>query len=484
MSISNPLLQRLIASSNEAVPTATGLPLGGTLAKTVAKTLAKQVTKQALATADKPMQAFQTALKKTTDTLRKAEPNPTTEQTKASTNKAEKKNEASLLQPTQLEGGLPELATLIESPVLPTDLPTALDSVATASPDLLSAGLTDIATNTVEFPLMTEAQRLTPQMLTESLGVVEASSHAESPNQETPTSLATPPPRLTMQELLGEEPLELEATLETDEAFVTDVEEGMDSTENSLPLTPSSSVPANEIASESGMMHALLLPEASQEAVTNLPTSPLTEEGSMTTTLNPSTVSSVSTQLSQGIRMAYSQQQQSLTLQMSPESLGRVMVNLKSLGDGQLQARLVAENPEAARALQSDLGGLRQRLTEQGLELKEVRIEVHPFELSMNERNDERGFGEQDYERKDGQHGKDDANEHAFSSGMDAGDFMMNQQFNQQHPQGRYQAMAEELALQQTMVRLNQLEKQLKGVSSPFNRQHTTQSASLLGELL
>jgi flagellar hook-length control protein FliK len=237
-------------------------------------------------------------------------------------------------------------------------------------------------------------------------------------------------------------------------------------------------VPA-PVVLDATVMHAVMMDSASPALLPTPAVNPLLAEVPPT-----ALAGTVLPQVESGIRQGYNQQQQTLTLQMSPEQLGRVVVQLKSVGEGEVRAKLLVESPEAMKAVQQDIEGLRQRLSEQGVTLSEVSVDTLPMEMSGTAET-ESSQQEESFSESSSQQSEQESD--AFmgaTGGMDAG-FFMNQQSHSggDTPTSRYESLAQELALQQTMIRLNKLDQRLNGVSSPFQAYTSTESASVLSSL-
>ncbi|MBB4953951.1 flagellar hook-length control protein FliK [Agrobacterium vitis] len=83
-------------------------------------------------------------------------------------------------------------------------------------------------------------------------------------------------------------------------------------------------------------------------------------------------------------RVATDKTLNTLTIKMTPESLGTVTANLK-LVDGQLSVSLVVENGSAYRKLHEDQGELLKSLKAQGLSVDQIQISIASPDKSTND---------------------------------------------------------------------------------------------------
>jgi flagellar hook-length control protein FliK len=79
-------------------------------------------------------------------------------------------------------------------------------------------------------------------------------------------------------------------------------------------------------------------------------------------------------QVSEGLEAAYNSETRTMQLNLNPEELGSIRVQLRQVGEGQIAARLIADNPETADILQQQANSLKDKLEQQGLTV--TRIEV------------------------------------------------------------------------------------------------------------
>ena len=92
----------------------------------------------------------------------------------------------------------------------------------------------------------------------------------------------------------------------------------------------------------------------------------------------------------------------SLEMQLYPEHLGKVLVQVVS-HDGSITAQITAESESAKVALESQLTLLKENLNDQGVKVENVEVTIasHAFEQNMQgEASDERGFSHSKRSRK------------------------------------------------------------------------------------
>ncbi len=88
-------------------------------------------------------------------------------------------------------------------------------------------------------------------------------------------------------------------------------------------------------------------------------------------------------QINSQIRAVIDNETQSLAMQLHPESLGRMNVELVSKG-GQITAQFEAENASVRAALESHIAELKQTLEQRGLRVENVEVTVATHEFEQN----------------------------------------------------------------------------------------------------
>jgi septal ring factor EnvC (AmiA/AmiB activator) len=63
-----------------------------------------------------------------------------------------------------------------------------------------------------------------------------------------------------------------------------------------------------------------------------------------------------------------------MQIQLNPEDLGHMRIQIKQLGEGQVSARLVVERPEAVEQVKTQLQDLQRNLEQQGLKMDKIEV--------------------------------------------------------------------------------------------------------------
>lgn len=97
-------------------------------------------------------------------------------------------------------------------------------------------------------------------------------------------------------------------------------------------------------------------------------------------------VESIMRQISQMTRIAVSQAETSIEMQLNPENLGKVYLQVVSR-QGAITAQLAAQDEAVKQALESQLAVLKDNMNQQGLKVEavEVTIASHEFERNLEE---------------------------------------------------------------------------------------------------
>ena len=88
-------------------------------------------------------------------------------------------------------------------------------------------------------------------------------------------------------------------------------------------------------------------------------------------------------QISSQVRAVVDNETQSLAMQLHPQSLGRLNVELVSKG-GQVTAQFEAENASVRAALESHIAELRETLEQRGLRVENVEVTIASHEFEQN----------------------------------------------------------------------------------------------------
>ena len=94
-------------------------------------------------------------------------------------------------------------------------------------------------------------------------------------------------------------------------------------------------------------------------------------------------VRAVAEQILEKVRVVLSDTQTSMEISLTPESLGRVTLNLVSK-HGALTAHFTAQNEIAKEAIESQMVVLRENLESQGLKVEAIEVTVSNFDFTQN----------------------------------------------------------------------------------------------------
>lgn len=94
-------------------------------------------------------------------------------------------------------------------------------------------------------------------------------------------------------------------------------------------------------------------------------------------------------EISENIRVAVRQNVTTLEMQLYPEHLGKITINLVSK-DGAVSAKITAENDMAKSAIEQQLTLLKENLNNQGVKIADVEVTIasHGFEQNLDRGND------------------------------------------------------------------------------------------------
>lgn len=79
-------------------------------------------------------------------------------------------------------------------------------------------------------------------------------------------------------------------------------------------------------------------------------------------------------QVANGIKSAYDSSNKTMQIQLNPEDLGHMRIQIKQIGEGQVSARLVVERPEAVEQVKTQLQDLQRNLEQQGLKMDKIEV--------------------------------------------------------------------------------------------------------------
>ena len=109
-------------------------------------------------------------------------------------------------------------------------------------------------------------------------------------------------------------------------------------------------------------------------------------------------------QVAEQIRVNVSQGTSSMEMQLNPENLGKVYVNISSK-EGMIHAQLAASNEAVRAALETQVADLRQNLNQAGVKVDAVEVTVasHEFEKNLEQNQEsEKQQGERQQEQSGG----------------------------------------------------------------------------------
>lgn len=104
-------------------------------------------------------------------------------------------------------------------------------------------------------------------------------------------------------------------------------------------------------------------------------------------------VTDVMNQIAEFAKVNVSSEKTSIEMQLNPENLGKVYLQISSTKEGNVTAQLAAQNAAVKEALETQVAELRQTLNQQGIKVDaiEVTVATHEFERNL----DQNDFGQQ-----------------------------------------------------------------------------------------
>ncbi|MBR5336920.1 MAG: flagellar hook-length control protein FliK [Lachnospiraceae bacterium] len=127
----------------------------------------------------------------------------------------------------------------------------------------------------------------------------------------------------------------------------------------------------------------------------------------MTQTLSQADTVDIIRQISDYMRINFNGSETSLEMQLNPENLGKVGINL-SVRDGAVTAQIAVQNEAVKTALESQMVILRENMSNQGLKVEAVEVTVASHEFEQNLENGA-PTGQQDGQQQ-GQQGRSTRN--------------------------------------------------------------------------
>lgn len=117
---------------------------------------------------------------------------------------------------------------------------------------------------------------------------------------------------------------------------------------------------------------------------------PIPNVPTYTTSVN---VTDIINQIADFAKISASPEKTSIEMQLNPENLGKVYLQISSTKEGNVTAQLAAQSVAVKEALESQVADLRQTLNQQGIKVDaiEVTVATHEFEQNL----DQNGFMQQ-----------------------------------------------------------------------------------------
>ncbi len=97
-------------------------------------------------------------------------------------------------------------------------------------------------------------------------------------------------------------------------------------------------------------------------------------EGVVTSAQGVQGIQPLTNQVASGIQSAYDSTNKTMQIQLNPEDLGHMRIQIKQVGEGQVSARLVVERPEAVEQVKTQLQDLQRNLEQQGLKMDKIEV--------------------------------------------------------------------------------------------------------------
>ncbi len=328
----------------------------------------------------------------------------------ARSKKIENKPSTEIEEPTTVssEGvkALPEefLALGVLTPLLNTTVVEHVEADVEALP-LTEENVLDVAKTLIP---LNEATESLPKAWTESLSQVDVPEELKAVSEASTQAVQDPSSPKDLEEIIVETPMinDLELNLDlsaklpinhpletalkaeipegeslvseetsiadtdktvTVELTSTDTAEPESSPDNASPEQSSQSDElANMSTGEQAVSPALSLFNGANASVVN----PI-GEGTQPKALN---LSPLASQAVQGIQSAYDSANKTMQLQLNPEDLGSLRIQIKQMNEGLISARLVVEQPDALNKMQDQVNDMQRHLESQGLKVDKIEV--------------------------------------------------------------------------------------------------------------
>ena len=125
-----------------------------------------------------------------------------------------------------------------------------------------------------------------------------------------------------------------------------------------------------------------------------------TVEGVQTVTQSQIDVESILRQISQMTRISVTQAQSSIEMQLNPENLGKVYLQVVSKA-GAITAQIAAQNEAVKEVIESQIAVLKENMNQQGMKVEAIEVTVasHEFERNLEENQDNPAKEQQEAEK-------------------------------------------------------------------------------------
>lgn len=117
-------------------------------------------------------------------------------------------------------------------------------------------------------------------------------------------------------------------------------------------------------------------------------------------------VADIINQISEYTRISYGSDVTSIEMQLNPENLGKVYLQISSTKEGSITAQLAAQNEAVKEALETQMIELRQSLHQQGIKVDAIEVTVSTHEFEKNLEQNAEGEKQQAQQQEEAQHGR------------------------------------------------------------------------------
>lgn len=140
--------------------------------------------------------------------------------------------------------------------------------------------------------------------------------------------------------------------------------------------------------------------QISYQTTTQTVNSEQTVEVVQTVTQTQVDVENILRQISQMTKISVTQAQSSIEMQLNPENLGKVYLQVVSK-EGAITAQIAAQNEAVKQVLESQIAVLKENMNQQGMKVEaiEVTIASHEFEQNLEGKQEHTSGGQQEQEK-------------------------------------------------------------------------------------